>query len=54
MFNKYNVAGLFDPGRPATVARAKRMCNCCLQIRFHNLECVASCSLFNAGAARVE
>ena len=22
-----NVAGLFDPGGPATVARAKRMCN---------------------------
>ena len=39
---------------PATVARAKRLCNSCLRIRFHNLECVASYSLFSAGAARVE
>ena len=45
-FDEYKVAGLFDPGRPATVARAKRVCDCCLRIPFHNLECVTSFSFF--------
>ena len=52
--DKYNVAGLFDAGRPATEARAKRVCDCSLRIGFHNLECVASFSFFAACAASME
>ena len=46
--DKYKVAGVFDPGRPATVARAKRVFDCCLRIRFKHFERVASFSLLTA------
>ena len=42
-----NGAGLFDPGGPATVARAKRMCNSLGRSRsFSKRECASSSRIF--------
>ena len=42
-----NVAGLFDPGGPATVARAKRMCNSLGRSpSFSNKECTPISQIF--------
>ena len=42
-----NVAGLFDPGGPATVARAKRMCNSLGRSpSFSNKECTPISQMF--------
>ena len=44
--NKYKVAALFYPGRPATVARAKRVCERKRTLSISKKECASISSIF--------